>query len=399
MKNKSLEMVKSKIKISVKGKNVNRYLLRLSKNHIPLLFIKKISREESHVTIYFKDYEKAEKLNTIYDIHIIEYGGWEKEKKSLLKNKWIVIAIFLSLLLLFVLSKMIFEVEVVTNDKEMKSQLLEELKEYQIDKFHFQKSYQQLQFIKEQILENHHDDIEWLEIESIGTKYRIRYEPRIVKQEEEVTGYRHVIASKNAIIKKVESSTGQILKGQNDYVKKGDIIVSGYITLNDEIKETVSASATVYGEVWYEVEVFYPFGIYEQTKTGNVKEVYVLQFLNHRIELFNFHPFYDKIINNTILLEKQGFPVYFLKESQEEVVTNSAIYTVEEAKEKGVLFAISKMESQLEELEKIENYKVIKEEIEEDGVRLTIFFSVYENITDYIEIAPYVEEGNEENNR
>jgi len=398
MKNKSLEVIKSKIKLRVSGKNVNRYLFRLSKNHISLLSVLKKSKDEYDILIYFKDYELAQKLNTIYDIHIIEYGGWEQEKKYLKKNKWIFLALIFSLLFLFFLSRLIFEVEIVTNDQAMKNRLLKELKELSIDKYHFQKSYQELQTIKTKLLETHHDDIEWLEIERIGTKYRVRFEPRIIEPDKKTTKERHLIAKKNAIIKKVESSTGQIVKGKNDYVKKGDIIVSGYISLNDSVKKTVSATGTVYGEVWYEVDVFYPFGYYEETKTGRKKEVYVIEFLSHRIELFNFHPFYDKIINSSTILEKRGFPIRFTKEKQEEVNIISSIETVEEATLKAVDLANKKIESKLNEEEYVLKYKIINREIENNGVRLKVFFSVYEDITDYLEIAPYVEEKDEGDN-
>ena len=397
MKNKSIEIVKSKVKLKIKGKNVNRYLLRLSKNHIPLLFIDKISKDEVNVLIYFKDYENAQKLNTIYDIHLIEYGGWEKEKHSLFKNKWIILALFFSLLLLWTLSKMIFKVEIVTNNQNMREKLLRELKEYDISKFHFQRNYQTLQKIKQKLLESHHDDIEWLEIERRGTKYIIRFEPRIIEKEKGKYSYQHVVSKKNAIIKKVESSNGQIIRGQNDYVKKGDIIISGYISLNGSVKETVSALGNVYGEVWYEVDVFYPFGYYEQTKTGRKKEVYVLTFLSNRIELFNFHPFYDKIYTSSTILEKRGFPIRFVKEKQEEVHTISSIETVEEATLKAVDLATKKIESKLSEKEKILKYKIINREIENNGVTLKVFFSVYEDITDYLEITPYVEEKDEGN--
>lgn len=398
MKNKSLEVVKSKVKLRIVGKNVNRYLLRLSKNHISLLSIEKKSKEECNVLIYFKDYALAQKLNTIYDIHIIEYGGWEKEKRCFSKNKWIFLALTCSLFFLFILSKLIFEVEVVTNNQEMKRRLLKELKEYSIEKYHFQKSYQNLQEIKEKILENHHDDIEWLEIERIGTKYRIRFEPRIIEPNKEENELRHLVAKKNAIIKKVESSTGQVLKERNDYVKKGDIIVSGYVSLNGSVKKTVSATGTVYGEVWYEVDVFYPFGYYEETKTGRKKEVYVIEFLSHHLELFNFNPFYDKIINSKTILEKRGFPIRFVKEKQEEVHITSSIETVEEATLKAVDLAHKKIESKLSNQESILKYKIINREIENNGVRLKVFFSVYEDITNYSKIEPYAEDLNEGDN-
>ena len=68
------------------------------------------------------------------------------------------------------------------------------------------------------------------------------------------------------------------------YLKKGDIIVSGYIYLNDSIKETVSADGTVMGECWYTVTITYPFKYYEEKKTGNNNNSIVIRLLKKEIE-------------------------------------------------------------------------------------------------------------------
>ena len=96
-------------------------------------------------------------------------------------------------------------------------------------------------------------------------------------------------------------------------------------------------------------------------------------------------------------MEKRGFPIRFVKEKQEEVHTISSIETVEEATLKAVDLATKKIESKLSEKEKILKYKIINREIENNGVTLKVFFSVYEDITDYLEITPYVEEKDEGN--
>ena len=398
MKNQKIESWKSKVKVYVKGKNVPRYILRLSKNHIPLLKIKKIKKEEYFIWVYYADYEKIEKLNTIYELKIVGYGGWIEKKKTLSKVKILIGAIGLAVIVLFVLSRMIFRVEVVTNDSIMRKKLLTELQEYGITSFHFQKNYQELMNIKENLLNRHHEDIEWLEIESIGTKYIVRFEPRITNSEQEKAGYRHIVASKNAIIKKIESSKGQVLKNQNEYVKKGDIIVSGYIAMNGAVKDTVSAEGTIFGETWYEVEIFYPLGYYEQKKTGKKKDVYVLEFLSHRFELFNFHPFYDKISSSDTILGKQEIPIYFKVEHQEEVVTISSIQTEEMASVTALELATSKIEETLDGEEKILQYKILSQKLENNGVYMRVFFSVYEDITEYESITPYVEDKDEGDN-
>ena len=45
----------------------------------------------------------------------------------------------------------------------------------------------------------------------------------------------------------MDVSSGQIVKNVNSYVKKGEVIVSGYITLNDSIKNNVSSNGIIYG--------------------------------------------------------------------------------------------------------------------------------------------------------
>lgn len=395
MKNSAIEVVKSKVKIVVKGKNVNRFLLKLNRNKISLLKIEKKSKEEVYVLIYFKDYEKVLEMNTIYKISIIEYGGWIEEKQKFKKNNILIIVLIFAVFILFVLSRIIFEIEIVTNDNNMKERLLQDLDTYNLSKYKFRKNYKELEAIKEKILENYKNEIEWIEIERIGTKYRIKYEPRIIKENKEAYEYRNLIASKNAIIIEVESSAGQVIRRQNDYVKKGETIVSGNIYLNDELKDTVSAKGKVYGEVWYEVEVFYPFGYYEQIKTGNTKNIYVFQFINWRIELFNFNPFSDIIKKEDTIISERALPIKFFKEKQIEVKTISSIQTLEEASLKAIDLAISKIEKRLDEKEEILKYKVIDRKIESNGVTLNIFFSVCEDITDYEKIVPIEDKENE----
>lgn len=386
MKNRSIESIKSKIRIAIKGKNVNRFLLRIHKNKIPILDINKINKNEAYTLIYFKDYEKVLELNTIYDIFIVNYGGWESKKRKISKNSILLLGFLLGILLIIVLSKMIFKVEIVTNDTKMREKLLYELERYDIEKFKFQKSYDKVQKIKDDILTKYKENIEWLEIELVGTKYIVRYEPRIINDGDSIAKPRNIVASKNAIIYSVVSSKGQVIRYKNDYVSKGDVIVSGEIKLNDMVKDIVSAEGHVYGETWYEVEIFYPFGYYEQKKTGNTKNVYVIKFLNCRIELFNFNKFYDKIIKEDVILENRAIPFSLVREKQIEVKTKSSINTVEEAREEAISLSIDKMKNKLNNNEYIIKYKVIKEHIEQDGVRLNIFFSVCEDITEYVEI-------------
>lgn len=390
-----IDKFKSKIKIAIKGKNVNRFLFRLYKNKINILNINKVNKDEAYIWIYFKDYDSVIKLNTIYEVFIVEYGGIIKGKQEINKNRVILIMLIMCFIFLFVLSKLIFKVEIITNDSKMRDKLLYELSLHDLKKYKFQKSYNEIQIIKNNILDKYKNEIEWLEIELVGTHYIVRYEPRIINDKVKEMFPRHIVASRDAIVYSVISSKGQIIRNKNDYVKKGDIIVSGNILLNNEVKYTVSATGRVLGEVWYEVDVFYPYAYYEQIKTGLTKDVYVVNFLNYRVELFNFKPFYDKIIKEKVILKNEILPFKLAKEKQFEINTISSIKTEEMIYLDAISLGHSKIENKLKDNEFIKEYKVIEKKVKTEGIELKIFFSVIEDITEYVEIG---DADNEERN-
>ena len=57
----------------------------------------------------------------------------------------------------------------------MKQKLLDELSNNGLKIYSFKKNYQELQIIKKKILEKYKTDIDWIEIENIGTKYIVSH--------------------------------------------------------------------------------------------------------------------------------------------------------------------------------------------------------------------------------
>jgi len=392
LKNNVLYLIKSKLNINIKGHNIERFIKRLKNNNIEILNIKHISNEEINIKIYKYDYDKLIKLKTIYEIEIVDYYGVIRTKNSFLNNKYIIIFMLISLIFLYLITSLIFEVDVVTNDSKMEKVLLEELGELGIKKYKFKKSYIELQEIKNKLLSNHKEKLEWIEIENVGTKYIIRYEPRIKNKIEEDTPLRNIIAKKDCVIRDMNISSGQIVKGIDSYVKKGDIIVSGYVTLNGSVKDTVSSSGTVYGETWYKVTINYPYIYKEEYETGNSKEVLVIKFFGKDMELFNFNKYNTKkIIENTIL-KNNILPIKLIKQTQKETILIDENNTEEELIEKAIKLAKKKIEEKLKEKEYVKDYKVLNKTKHSDSITLNIFFNVVEDVTEYQEIEEYTEE-------
>jgi len=374
------------IKIKVIGKNIERFIKRLHNEKIEMLDIKYINYKEVNIKIYEKDYELIEKIKTIYEIEIIELYGLLKIKQKLKENIIVILSIIIGCIIIYFLSNTIFKVEVIHSDYNLRNLLYEELKNNEIEKYKFKKSYDEIQKIKEKILNQYKDKIEWIEIEEKGTKYIVRLEERVINNTKEDETPRNIVAKKDAIIISINGTSGEIIKNKNDYVKKGDIIISGEIKLYEEVKKRVKANGEVYGEVWYKASVEYPLNYYEKNKTGKEKNVFTITFLNKKYRLFDFNKYKNEEIKENIIVKNDIIPFKLSFDKVKELNIIDQKLTIEEAKEKAIKEATNKIESKLKDKEYVIEVKCLKSEEKDSKIILELFITVCENIADESEI-------------
>ena len=113
MKDKIFRIFSSSIKIKVKGRNINNFIKRLIKNNINIRRVIPISYKEVDLIIDYNDLEEVVKYKTIYDIKIIKYYGKLKVLKLLKKNIVIISFLILGLIIIYILSNVIFDIEIV----------------------------------------------------------------------------------------------------------------------------------------------------------------------------------------------------------------------------------------------------------------------------------------------
>ena len=118
MKEKIFRIFSSNIKIRVSGRNINNFIKRIIKNNIKIVKLTPRSHKEVDLIIDYNDLEEIEKYKTIYDIKIVRYYGKLHIIKFLKKNRFILLFLLLSMIIVFILSNMIFSVEVIHNNKE-----------------------------------------------------------------------------------------------------------------------------------------------------------------------------------------------------------------------------------------------------------------------------------------
>lgn len=391
MKDKILKIFSSSIKIKVTGRNINNFLKRLINNNINIEKVIPISHKEIDLIINYQDLDKVLKLKTIYNIKIVRYYGKLRIIKRIKKDIFILSSLLISLLLIYTLSNVIFKVEVIHSNKNIIKLVTKELEDNGIKKYKFVKNYQEIEKIKKKILEKNKDTLEWLEIIREGTKYTIRVEERIINNKPKDNKIYNIVASKNAVIKNIYAESGEKIRSINTYVKKGDIIISSDITLPNNEKISKTASGKVQGEVWYNINIEYPYQYHEIKYTGNKKKVLVLNLLNKRISFFDFHKYKTFNRNIKYIFNNNITPISLIYEDEYETNIINEVYDYNTAKEKAITKAKDKILKKYPNIKDITNIKIIKEEDKKNKISLNLFVTCLEDITEYQEVNNNIE--------
>lgn len=387
MKKKLLYISSSNVKIRVRGRNVNLFIKRLIKNKINIIKVIPKSYKEVLLIVDYNDIDRINKIKTIYNIDIISYYGTLRIFKYIKKNIFIISFLIIGIIMIYILSNIIFSIDIIHSNSNIISLVDSELKSHGIMKYSFVKSYKEIEKIKKDILEDNRDNLEWLEIIRSGTKYIVRVEERIINKEIDDSKIYNIVAGKNAVIKTIEAESGEKVKNINTYVKKGEIIISSDITLPNNEKKLSTASGRVTGEVWYTIDIEYPYYYNEIKYTGNKKKVLVFNILNKKLSLFDFNKYKSFDKDTKIIFKNSFMPISLVYEYQYETNVINNIYTYDEAIDKAIELAKKKLLNKYKNIISISNIVIIKEEDLGEKVYLSLFVTSIEDITEYIEVT------------
>lgn len=229
------------------------------------------------------------------------------------------------------------------------------------------------------------DDIAWVGMEIKGTNLIVDVveadkKPEIINEDE----YCNVVADKDGIIVKVKAQNGTPAVEEGTTVKKGDILIQGWLEGKHTENRYVHAEGEVMAKVWYsEKEKVYYKQNYEN-QTGNYEKKYTLNVNNFKINFFktlsNFEN-YDTIrtIKKLKITSNFYLPVEIIVDENFEKQNNEIIYDKNEAKEIGIKELKSKLEEQIENKENISNIYINTVESEE-YIEVEVIYEVLESI-------------------
>ena len=375
--------MKSKKKIRILCRNPKEFLQEIINNNINLYDIK-INKNDLEVIILDSDISKLEKIKYLHKTKILNYYGLSRIKYLLINKRIFLLFVITGIIINVLLSNIVFDIEIDTANKELKKIIENDLKDNNIKKYHFRLSNNLKKQTKEKIMSKEHEKIEWLEIIEQGTKYIIKVQEKKKNIEEEKCYPRNIVSKKTAIITKINSEEGEIVKKVNDLVLPNDIIISGLIYNNDKVVSKRCARGRVLGEVWYKVTVEIPKLIKEENNTNNHSYGISYIFFSNKYNIGNKFKKYKKnqydIIGSKLIPIKIGICKY------KEIKIVSKSRNIEDVEEYALKIAEKKIERQLSN-PTIISKKVLKKNVKNSKIIVDVFVSVEEDIVKYQDIS------------
>ena len=252
---------------------------------------------ELNAQIYFTDYFKVKKILKARD-----------EKIESIKDKGGIISFFfryrlryglaigfvISLLACIFLSNILLEVKIYGADEQTKEQVLNVLKRDGVTTGTFLPTLNRLALECDIV-----DNTTLVALADTRTEgCTLCIDIKMIDEQPKTQAkriYADIISRKDAIITKMEIFAGDKLKMIGEEVKKGEVIVSGEMTLHGKLlpieeKAFFYSSGKVYGDYDETISFFVPFNDTEQKVNQNVSSAQYFQFFSAQVPL---NPFAD----------------------------------------------------------------------------------------------------------
>jgi len=372
MFNALINCIKGVYTVEAKGHFPERILNIASVSGIYLRDVRRKDSETLSFTVSKKAYEKLVQIDIEgCSLSLTDSYGFpvffKKHKKR--------IAIFLLPIVLIIVSavfsRFIWKVEIEGGDKELQEQVLEKISQEGVFLGALKHEIDQYDVKRTAIMEI--EDLSWMWVDIRGTTAKVKIRKRSLKPDLiPINEPSDVIATHSGIIEKMCTYCGVPLVKEGDWVKKGQMLVTGVFRSENENIPTYyhHATADITVRLTEEKAVFIPKTTIKKVPTGKEKSVFGIKFqknninfsLNSRIS----YKEYDKIE------KKYAFsflPIYFLRTTFREIlVERSETDIAQEIENRRKTFLSELQEKGMEVIE-------LTEKLEEKDDSVTVTFS------------------------
>lgn len=235
------------LRIKIEGYRIDRILTKAIEKNIVLRNLKHLRDTEIEVLVSKEDYNKLKKLTkNNYKITIIEEKGVTPRVRSILKNKMAIVGICIFIAVIVLQNMFVTEINIIGYKSIPEEDIRKVLKEEGL----YEGCYKNFNCDKlEKKLFERFDNIVWAKVAYEGryVEVAITESKKIEKKEIDEDIPCDIVADRSCYISEIFPYKGVAVVEPNDYVKKGQVIISGVVPIE----------STAYGTEFEKMKEFF----------------------------------------------------------------------------------------------------------------------------------------------
>lgn len=373
------------LRISIEGYYIERFINICKNKKIVIWNLKREKEIDLKLNVGIRDFKEICKIakKTRCKVKIETKKGIPFLINRYKKRKIFIFLLIVIVALILLSSNFVWNVEIVEENNNILENIEQDLEEAGLKTGKLKQKINTKEVINKIRLKR--QDIAWMGIELKGTNAIVKLvkaeeKPEIIDEEE----YCNIVSDKEGIITKINALTGTANVKVGDTIKKGDVLINGWMEGKYTGIRYVHAKGEIEAKVWYTKHKKILYNTTEKRETGNIEEKYQIKFNNFKINLYKTLSKFK--IYDTIETEKKFklfsdfyLPISINKIINKEIEEVQKKYSLEEAKNIGIQELEEELSKEIENKDKIVNKNINTYE-NEDGVEVYVTYEVLENI-------------------
>ncbi|REK77406.1 sporulation protein YqfD [Paenibacillus paeoniae] len=285
--------------------------------------------------------------------------------------------------IIFMLSSLVWSVDVDGNVKLSEEQILQAAKQEGLYPMQWSFRLQDTDVISKKLV-NSLPGTTWVGVEKKGTKVRIQVVEMTLPETPSLQNPRHLVASADGVVTQIIAEAGKAVVRKNTRVKKGQTLISGLIG-SEANSKVVVAKGIVRGLVWYEFKVEVPLTQQVKVYTGEKKTKWYAVLGSRALQVSGFGK--EEFGQSETLTKEEriswrqwSLPIGRMKETVMETELQERSLTVEEAKSVGLLQAKADVLEKAGRDAVVVDEIVLHEEADNGKVYMKVLFEVEQSL-------------------
>ena len=325
---KLVNYLRGMIRIEVSGAFPERVVNLCAQNRVEFWAVEWPNEHTVRMSIRARGLKEAQRFSEKTDCELrIEWSRGVPQFLSLFRQRYGFLAgLTLALLTVAILSGFVLSIEITGNERVSDAEILQQLQRHGLRVGVYAPALDRRQMEQEILLEL--KDLSWMTINLKGTRVEVQVlETTQAPERIDERGFYHIVSRADGIVTGIEPELGDALVREGDIVGKGDVLISGTVTLEPPKYSDLPARyyqtharGRVWARTWHQFTTVIPETAQVKRWSGQEKTCHAIIFFGTRVEFFGNSSIsdglYDKItsVRQAVLPGGIAVPIWIVEE-------------------------------------------------------------------------------------